>query len=537
MNVEFLLLLLLYPYSFTSGHNQEDRATASCPTWYHMTSDGKCECGEDLKSEVLCSTNKRVELMNEFCMGYDNASKVTVLGHCPYSEKNTFFYELPQDVEDLNNFTCSWLNRRGLLCSHCDESLGVAVLTYSYKCTKCLGMLRGWLLYFTLTLIPLTVFFLVIIFCNIRATAAHMNAMLCITHIMLSEMNAKPSLIIKYSYVKFLATILGFWNLDFFRYVYPPFCISEHYSTLKVLSFEYIPAIYILIVIVSLYTSIELYDRNYRLLRVLWKPFSLCSFFMRRYSFLNLKINVKSNLINAFATFIILAYSKILSTNYGFFSSAPLFLDNGSQFHPNEIPTLYNATKPYLGAEHKPYYIVAMIVLILFNIFPIILLLCYPTKTFQKLLGCFPRVRWDYLHIFMDCFQGCYKNGTNDTLDYRYVAGLYFIIRLIYPMTDTNGNVMLLLSATLLFGILRPYRNDLYNRLDCALFGIYTAVIICAMCSFYIRIIGSMIFFNFLFLPALYTLMLLLYSLAFMLCPRHTSHLVKVFSRTLWFKN
>ena len=226
-------------------------------------------------------------------------------------------------MEDLNNFTCSWLNRRGLLCSHCEESLGVAVLSYSYKCTKCLGTLRGWLLYFTLTLVPLTIFFLVIIFCNIRATAAHMNAMLCITHIMLLDMNAKPSLINKYSYVKFLATILGFWNLDFFCYVYPPFCISEHYSTLKVLSFEYIPAI--LIVIVSLYTSIELYDRNYRVLRVLWKPFRMWLFFMQRYSFLNLKINVKSNLINAFATFIILAYSKILSTNCAFFKFCTTF--------------------------------------------------------------------------------------------------------------------------------------------------------------------------------------------------------------------
>ena len=142
MNVEFLLLLLFYPYSFTSGHNPEDRATASCPTWYHMTSDGKCECGEDFRF-VLCSTKKRVELMNGFCMGYDNASKVTVLGYCPYSEKNTLFYELPQDVEDLNNFTCSWLNRRGLLCSHCEESLGVAALSYSYECTKCLGTLHA----------------------------------------------------------------------------------------------------------------------------------------------------------------------------------------------------------------------------------------------------------------------------------------------------------------------------------------------------------------------------------------------------------
>ncbi len=67
-----------------------------------------------------------------------------------------------------------------------------------------------------------------------------------------------------YNYlILFMVTIGGIWNLDFFRYLYPPFCISPHYSTLSVISFEYIIAFYPLVLVFLTYISIELYDRDY----------------------------------------------------------------------------------------------------------------------------------------------------------------------------------------------------------------------------------------------------------------------------------
>ncbi len=63
--------------------------------------------------------------------------------------------------------------------------------------------------------------------------------------------------------ILFGVTIVGIWNLDFFRYLYPPFCISPHYSTLSVISFEYIIAFYPLVLVFLTYISIELYDKDY----------------------------------------------------------------------------------------------------------------------------------------------------------------------------------------------------------------------------------------------------------------------------------
>jgi len=40
-------------------------------------------------------------------------------------------------------------------------------------------------------------------------------------------------------------------------------------------------------------------------------------------------------------------------------------------------------------------------------------------------------MRWHALHIFIDSFQGCYKDGTNGTRDCRYFAGVYLTTRLL----------------------------------------------------------------------------------------------------------
>ncbi len=96
-------------------------------------------------------------------MTYDNTSCNTSVGACPFSKGrlDDSTREQPRDINKLN------------IHPHCKESLGVAVLSYKYECTKCLGYFKGWLLYFVLVMLPIIIFFLIVIFCNIRAAAAH----------------------------------------------------------------------------------------------------------------------------------------------------------------------------------------------------------------------------------------------------------------------------------------------------------------------------------------------------------------------------
>ena len=89
------------------------------------------------------------------------------------------------------------------------------------------------------------------------------------------------------------------------------------------------------------------------------------------------------------------------------------------------------------------------IIVLLFDIFPMLLLLMYPTKPFQKLLNCFPQMHWDYLHIFMDFFQGYTKKEL--WTSYHYFTGLYLLIRFIHHISiiHSAGSHMILIQSIL----------------------------------------------------------------------------------------
>lgn len=48
-------------------------------------------------------------------------------------------------------------------------------------------------------------------------------------------------------------TFYGFWNLDFFRYLIPPFCISSKMNISHTLALDYVAAIYPLFLMVVMH--------------------------------------------------------------------------------------------------------------------------------------------------------------------------------------------------------------------------------------------------------------------------------------------
>ena len=112
----------------------------------------------------------------------------------------------------------------------------------------------------------------------------------------------------------------------------------------------------------------------------------------------------------------------------------------------------YDATVPYFGSRHLPYAITAVMVIIIFTILPVLLLILYPFRCFQKFLNLFP-IRWYILHTFVDCFYGTYKDGTQPgTRDCRWFASLYFFTRFCLMFAGAyTENPMYFLAATMIF--------------------------------------------------------------------------------------
>ena len=175
--------------------------------------------------------------------------------------------------------------------------------------------------------------------------------------------------------------------------------------------------------------------------------------------------------MSTFATFLTLAYNKITIV-----SSELLIGTRVTDIHGNSSRYLLLApTVPYFGSEHLPFAILAIVVLSTFIALPPLLLIAYPTITFQKMLGCL-KIRWQALHIFADVFQGCYKNRTDGKYDYRYFAAFYFILRIIIILLVSVFNSVIglgwalstavLIIGSLLFALLRPYKKNWLNILD-----------------------------------------------------------------------
>ena len=206
-----------------------------------------------------------------------------------------------------------------------------------------------------------------------------------------------------------IITFYGIWNLDFFRYFIPSFCISSDVSTLHTLALEYVVAIYPLLLTVVIYFCIEMHDSGVRVVVCVWRPFHVCFTRFRR------RWDPKGSVINAFATFLLLSYSKLLTVSYSLLDASTLYNNRGERVGPSVL--FFDSSIEYFSIQHLPFAVLAISVLLVFVLFPLLLLLMYPMRSFQRCLGYCTRTSWQFLHTFADTFQGCYKNGTNGTRD------------------------------------------------------------------------------------------------------------------------
>jgi len=185
--------------------------------------------------------------------------------------------------------------------------------------------------------------------------------------------------------------------------------------------------------------------------------------------------DIRNSLIGAFATFLLLSYVKFLSVSGDLLYSIDLYTCTVNMNCTKLSQRLYyDASIEFFGPQHLPYAIAAVLVIIVFNVLPVVLLCLYPCRCFQRLLPC---TRLRCLHTFMDAFQGAYRNGTDGTLDCRYFAAVYLVLRMaIFVTYSLKLNVYyysiveaLLIGVVILIAILRPYKQPVYNAIDITL--------------------------------------------------------------------
>ena len=476
----FFLLILLFCFS-----EQPTAQRDTCPPWFipDNTSNTGCSCHWHYP-QVMCGPDFPF-LRFGFCMTYNNRTGATEYGACPYiAHYNTttilgdvFFIQMPSNVSLLNEFMCGPLNREGPLCAKCKDGYGIALYSYTLECSKCWGHGYGWVLYYFLELFPITVMYFLVVTFHIRATSSPLSALVFISQIVVYtiRLNVPFHMYIEnevtgfpYVALKVLLVLCGIWSLDFFRSVVPPFCVSNNITSVHALALEYLVAFYPIFLILITYVCIKLHDNNFRPIVWLWKPFHRYFVHFRR------RWDSTASIINAFTTFLLLSFSKILFVSFTLLHvSTALYRYVDLQY---KCALYYDSTVVCQTLEFALFSAIAYCVLVTFIISPTILLILYPTRLFRKCVSCCGFRRWHALHIFVESFQGQYKDGTNGTRDFRMVSASFLFLRILILFLFLNHHRLfthtselqglLLACVTCLYAITRPYKLNLMNNVD-----------------------------------------------------------------------
>ena len=460
------------------GSVSAQSSNASCPPWFEPA-NGTCVCGDSVDGVVKCNeTLQESFILDCYCMTYSEMTGTVVVGACFYNcitVKNTLkdvIYRLmPKTVKELNEAMCGHFNRSGQLCGECKANHTLLVYSYNLHCTKCSDDQYSWMKYVAIAFLPLTVFLVLVLCCRISAISPQLYTFVTFSQILATPVSVRILLVAVNKYrrtsllIRIILAMYGVWNLDFLRTLIPhQICLKV--NTLQALALDYSIAFYPLALIIVTFILIELHAHNFGVIVWIWRPFHRCFARFRQ------QWDIRTSIIDAFATFLLLSNIKFLNVSFDLLIPTYVYNMNGSVVG---LYLYYDASIEYFGKKHLPYAIVALFVVLIFIIFPILLLLLYPMRCFQRCLNhC--GVRWHALPTFIDAFQGYYKDGTNGNRDCRYFAGVYLLLRLILAISFAITRsvvfyglaILVLISVAILITIIQPYKTEfaVYNAID-----------------------------------------------------------------------
>ena len=448
-----------------------------------------------LVSPLYCGQGGRGLLLPyEYCATFNEKIKLLSIFNCPYFQLDKYgrhnhntLLQLPQNLSQLNNYTCSPLNRKGYLCSECADGFGPSVTSFGYRCANCTDTLYGVPLFLFLEFVPITVFYIICLAFQISVTSAPMPCFIMYAQIIVVTFDfttTNTSLLYKIIPrdnldhrldIKIILALYRVFNLDFGHYLLPPYCLSSKLKFVHRAYLGYISAFYPPLLIFLTWICIELHGRNFRPLVWLWRPFHRCFVRLRR------GWNTKSDIIDVFTTFLLLSCGKILYQTLLLLNRDEILNINLSGHHFTSYQCVADQSISYGSTYHLLFAIPSVLIFCICTILPLLLLILYPIRAFRSCLS-----KWHLnsiaLNIFTEKVYGCYRNGLHGGRDMRCFSGLYFILRITpfliklivrpfstYYATLTfhwyySGTVFF--AIALIVGITKPYKKAYMNYLD-----------------------------------------------------------------------
>ena len=475
-------------------------------------------------------------LVTGYCMSYSKLSDqkhIIIQGQCPFtsglhSNKDIFspYLPLPPTAEMLEDKFCGKFNRSGKLCGDCMDNYSIDVFSDTFKCYNCSGSINNWLIFLAVEGLPPLVFFMAVILLHISVTSGPANGFIFCSQVLTISLeviiisSSWKQTQVRHPYIlsDTMVNLYSIWSLDFFRIVHLfakdyHLCLGPHIKVIHVLVLQYLSVVYPLVFLMIAFAVIELHARNWRILVWLWKPLCfLCVRFRQTWK-------VRTSVVDAFAAFILLSYVKMVRISLLLTTYSPIYDKDNVVV---EKAVNYDPTVVYLSYEHAPFAVIGAFFLVSFGLLPPLLLTFYQFRFLQKCLNSC-RLNRNGLRIFMDTFQGCYKDGKDGGPDRRFFAGLYFIFRIIvFSIFDMSSRISrtytLMLVACVIFSmitvVVQPYKKAFYNYLDIFFFNLLVIIMALHIVGF-LEVMAALDF-PLKLIAVLYSLTLI--PLAYMIC-------------------
>ena len=412
---------------------------SACPTWF-VCEKGECHCGDGHNYAVVCDEKKHTSgVIDCHCLTYDERHDSTYLASCFYNcehyktvkERDSVYQKLPKLPKLLiNDSSCISFHRTGLLCGDCEDGHSPLVFSYNLSCVECPDGHKNWWKFILVAFVPQTFFYFFVVLFNINVTSSRLHGVVWFSQFMSTPQLVRLAMVSftrrKSSLAKIYEGFLifySFWNLDILRSVLLDICLNV--TTLQALVLDYLLALYPFLLIILSYFIIELHDRKCVFIVAVWKPFHKMLTRLQTW-------NVRTSVIDSFATFFLLSYVKIINVSADILMPTQIYKLGSNK---STFGVYYTPSVEYFGHEHLPYAILALTLLVLFVCIPTLTLILYPFQFFQKFLSLFP-FNWHFLRAFVDSYQGCYKDGTEPgTFDCRWFAAVELLLRLILFIT------------------------------------------------------------------------------------------------------
>ena len=426
----------------TISTNRTVNITSECREYFN-TINGTCELYYDpmcsLDQEycpyaIYCNTDNYCDYYNEFCL--DNTIDNTCISN-------------------------------GSLCASCPFGNGVPINKIK-KCVNCHHYLLNILVFIGIEMLPMTIIVLLIIAFNIQLTNGSINGLVFysqIVFVVYSDYVLLTSSDTNYQINDLFASPCNVFNLDFTPFLGNySLCIAPHMSPLGAISFWYVVGFYPLILLLLLYVWITWYDKGYKCVVLVTRPFHRC---MARFWSMT---GIEPSFTHSIASIYILCFTQLVTTSFKilrfqyFFNSEPLLF-------------FYDANQPYFRTIHILASVFAILVLLFLILLPTLYILFYRFKWFHKLLDCL-HLRKQLLISLGDVFTGPYKNGSGNTsYDYRFFAGFYLLLRILIIFFQFNSFFLyfdsffissiiqccLISLLALTVGSFRPFQRNIHN--------------------------------------------------------------------------